>query len=355
MTTVDSPPAATTRADLDAAVDAAVERIRSRMLPFGGAFADLADELHRATAGGKRFRPALVLAAADAFGGTADPARWQVAAAFELLHAAFLVHDDLIDHDTLRRGVPNVAGAMRERALARGSSASRATQVADAAALLAGDLLLHEAQRLIATAPSDERTRIRLLDLLDEAVLVSAAGELADVAHASLSETPATAAVLAATHDKTAVYSFAAPLRAGAALAGADADADAALAECGSRLGLAYQLADDLIGTFGSPAQAGRDAGADLREGKHTALIALAREQPTWPDLSRTLAAAPTGPIAVRHAQRALEGTGVRDELERLIRGALAEAREAARAGELPAAAIELVDELADSVAGRIP
>ena len=326
--------------ELAAHVDTAVARIRTRMLPFGGSFADLADELHRATTGGKQFRPALVIASADAFGGTDEPSRWQIAAAFELLHTAFLVHDDLIDNDTMRRGIPSIAGA---------------AQVADAAALLAGDLLLHEAQRLIASAECADAIRIRLLDLLDEAMLVSAAGELADVAHAALGETPETEAVLAATHDKTAVYSFAAPLRAGAALAGADAQTDRALATCGSQLGLAYQLVDDLIGTFGSADQAGRDAGADLREEKQTALIALARARPAWPELSRTLAAAPTGPIAVLQAQRALEGTGVREELEHLVRAALDDARATAREHALPAAAIHLVDALAESVIGRIP
>lgn len=341
--------------ELAAHVDTAVARIRTRMLPFGGSFADLADELHRATTGGKQFRPALVIASADAFGGTDEPSRWQIAAAFELLHTAFLVHDDLIDNDTMRRGIPNIAGGMRERALARGASIAGAAQVADAAALLAGDLLLHEAQRLIASAECADAIRIRLLDLLDEAMLVSAAGELADVAHAALGETPETEAVLAATHDKTAVYSFAAPLRAGAALAGADAQTDRALATCGSQLGLAYQLVDDLIGTFGSADQAGRDAGADLREEKQTALIALARARPAWPELSRTLAAAPTGPIAVLQAQRALEGTGVREELEHLVRAALDDARATAREHALPAAAIHLVDALAESVIGRIP
>ena len=90
--------------------------------------------------------------------------------------------------------------------------------------------------------------------------MVSAAGELADVEHAILDGAPD--AILAATHDKTAVYSFCAPLRAGATLAGADDETDAVLRRFGARLGLAYQLVDDLIGAFGTDAQAGKAARA---------------------------------------------------------------------------------------------
>ena len=159
--------------------------------------------------------------------------------------------------------------------------------------------------------------------------------------------------LIATAHDKTAVYSFAAPLAAGAVIAGADETDAAALAACGTHLGLAFQLVDDLIGAFGTSAQAGRDAGVDLREAKQTPLIALARRTEGWHAVRDTLAVAHTGPIAVLDAQRALDESGARAALVALIDSALDAAR--TRAQELGAAASALVDRAADAIRERIP
>jgi geranylgeranyl pyrophosphate synthase len=345
------------RVRVDDAIDQAIARIESRMAPFGGAFADLGTAMRRSTSGGKRFRPALVVATFESLAGPPDdtPALYPVAAAFELLHAAFLMHDDILDHDTVRRGVPNVSGEFRAYAAGMGADAEACALLGDAAGILAGDLLLHESQRLIARAPTSAPARERLLDLLDEAVLVSAAGELADIAHSVLDEAPEAAAVLAVTHDKTAVYSFAAPLRAGAVLAGAEPSVEADLARFGSRLGLAFQLVDDLIGAFGTDEQAGKPAGADLREAKQTALIALARATAAWPEVHRALTEARTGPIAVRRAQTVLDESGARGELERLVADALADARSIATTAAVPDRTAALLEDLVRAVEARIP
>lgn len=345
------------RAGIDEAIDSALERIRTRAAPLGGGFALLADATTRAATGGKRFRPALVAASFTAFGGTASRSQsmYAVAAAFELLHTAFVIHDDVIDRDTHRRGIPNVGGEFRVRGQANGADASGAALLGDAAAILAGDLLLHEATRLIALVDTDADTRERLLGLLDDAVLVSAAGELADVEHAVAGDFADAAAILTAAHDKTAVYSFSAPLCAGALLAGADTDARALLHRAGSSLGLAFQLVDDLIGAFGSSDQAGREAGGDLRESKRTPLVALARESTTWPAVTEALSVAHTGPVAIAAAQNALEGSGARTRLLTLIRETLADVRTIAIEPDLPDDAHALLLELAEGIEARIP
>ena len=176
------------------------------------------------------------------------------------------MHDDVIDHDTVRRGIPNVAGEFRLRGHRSGADAAGAALLGEAAAILAGDLLLHEAFRMVALADIETTTRGRLFDLLDDAVFVSAAGELADVENSVAGDVAEPGAILDATFNKTAVYSFSAPLEAGAVLAGAPRRGALVLHGAGGRLGLAYQLVDDLIGAFGSNAQAGREAGGDLRE-----------------------------------------------------------------------------------------
>lgn len=346
------------RAGVDAAISTSLDRLERRSAVLGDGPSALAAAAAAAGADGKRLRPALVVAAFRSFDGaaTSEPAAvWQVAAAFELLHTGFVVHDDLIDRDLERRGRPNVAGRFRDRALGFGATDAEATIVADAAAVLAGDLLLFEATRLIATTPIAAEVRTALFEILDHAILVSAAGELADVENAAQADVPQTETLLGAAHDKTAAYSFEAPLLAGAALAGASPAARDALASAAADLGLAFQLVDDLIGTFGTRRQAGREPGADLREAKRTPLIGLARQGRSWPEISSALALAPTGPIAVRRAQRELEASGARGELVSLVRDALLRARETAASPTLPAPAVALLADIATAIEERIP
>lgn len=344
------------RPELDLAIETALERVRTRALPLGDSFVALSEALGRAARGGKRFRPALVCDAFDAFGGDVEavPGLHQVAASFELLHAAFVVHDDVIDHDTVRRGVPNVAGEFRVRARTHGADAAGTRLLGEAAAILAGDLLLHEALRMAATADVAPDARNRILDLLDDAVLVSAAGELTDVEHSVIPAEADADALLATAFRKTAVYSFRAPLVAGATLAGATDAELARLEEDADRLGLAFQLVDDLIGAFGTEEQAGRESGGDLRESKRTALVALARESGSWPQVDSALQVARTGPIAVRAAQRALEASGAGARLRGLIDDTLDDVR-TDHDDELPPRARRLMNSLADRIQERMP
>lgn len=345
------------RAAVDESIDAALERIRFRGSQVGGGVDALAEAITRAATGGKRFRPALVVAAFESFGGdlSKSPAVLPVAAAFELLHTAFVVHDDVIDHDTMRRGLPNVSGEFRQHGRANGADAAGAALLGDAAAILAGDLLLHEAGRLVALADTSAEIRHKLLTLLDDAVYVSAAGELADVEHAVIPVSADAAALLDVAHNKTAVYSFSAPLRAGGVLAGASRRAVDALEASGADLGVAFQLVDDLIGAFGSSEIAGRIEGGDLREAKQTPLIALARESVSWPRVSETLAMAATGPIAVRDAQRALDESGAPGRLMDLVHETLERAERAASSSALPSDTQALLHDIAGSIRERMP
>jgi geranylgeranyl diphosphate synthase type II len=327
-------------------------RVIIDQLPLpGDSGATLREQMHLAVRGGKRFRPGLVLHSFRSFapGRAAPHAVWAIAAAYELLHGAFVVHDDIIDEDTRRRGTLNVRGMLAERARHTGADHTASTRVGDAGALLVGDLLLYAASRTVMMADVGTETRARLVAQLDDAVAVSAAGEWTDASR--LTVDCETALTMSA--DKTAVYSFSAPLRAGAVLAGADAAAEDELARVAQHLGIAFQLVDDLIGAFGTPTQAGRDVGADLREGKHTPLVALARETSSWPDVAGALALAHTGPVAVLRAQQELERSGARDEMTALVFDYLAYAR--ADTASLPGGLTALVDEVATEIESRVP
>lgn len=247
------------------------------------------DTLTDASLGGKRFRPALLTATHEALGGKQPAAAAHVGAAVELLHTAFVIHDDVIDGDDLRRGRPNVSGTYRAAALRGGASPAEADEVSRAAAILAGDLALATAIRAVASCGATTPVIGRILNLFDAAIHTTALGELTDV---QLSVRPAPALLtecLIMAERKTSAYSFALPLTAGAVLANADDHTVMCLEKTGRELGLAFQLADDLTGVFCDPAQAGKSTANDLRSRKQTPLIAHAATQPQWPRLRHYL------------------------------------------------------------------
>jgi geranylgeranyl diphosphate synthase, type II len=266
-----------------------------RLLDDGRARATATDPQHArlwealadATEGGKRFRPALLVAAHDALGGTCSAAAVEVGAALELLHTAFVVHDDVIDGDDVRRGRLNVSGTFHGFALASGAEPDDARDFVRTAGILAGDLALTAAVRAVATCGAPTQVVHRLLDLFDAAVHTTAAGELADVRLSLGVGTASLAESLSMAEQKTSAYSFALPLQAGALLAGAHEETVARLGEAGRALGIAFQLVDDLLGVFGDPTRTGKSATSDLRARKQTPLLAHARTTPEWERIRR--------------------------------------------------------------------
>ncbi|AEE47285.1 polyprenyl synthetase family protein [Cellulomonas fimi] len=229
------------------------------------------------TLGGKLMRPRLTAAAYLGLGGTDLGAVAPVAAAQEVLHVAMLVHDDVLDHDDVRRGRLNVSGAARRRGLTRGLPAVDADAQALAAGILAGDLALASAFRLVARTPVPGDVRERLTDLLADGVETAVAGELLDVASETLAPADVDALLVAAL--KTAEYSCRVPLASGAVLAGADEDVLRRLDDVAAALGLAFQLTDDDLGVFGDPAVTGKSVLSDLRRGKRTELLRVAYDR----------------------------------------------------------------------------
>ncbi|MCM3661086.1 polyprenyl synthetase family protein [Georgenia satyanarayanai] len=274
-----APPA---EAEISAVLTGLLAELRPVAERHGPLYGRLWEELGRAAAGGKRFRGRLVVELHDALGGTRRAAAARVGAAFELLHVGFLVHDDLIDHDTMRRGEPNLAARMACVARAHGADEHGAQELAEGAAVLAGDLAISLAHRLVATVEAPADVHAPLQELLWDTVFVSVAGELGDVAAAlGLLDVSLTDALRIAA-EKTARYSFQAPLRAGAILAGAPPALREEVEAVGLSLGKAFQLVDDLLGVFAPEVVTGKSAMSDLREGKATTLVLHARTLPVW-------------------------------------------------------------------------
>lgn len=240
---------------------------------LGPRYSTLWHHLAAEATGGKRFRPELAVLTAGSLSGSMPPGSIPVAAAFELLHTAFLLHDDVIDEDTTRRGRRNLMGRMAGDVSGHGGYGHGATVWGRASAILGGDLLIHGAQSVIASAGVSEHARVSLLELFDRIMFTTAAGELDDVAFSTVYTPTSLAEVLAVSERKTAQYSFQGPLVAGAIVAGAGKSVQESLDRIGGELGIAFQLRDDVLGVFGRPDVTGKSAESDLRSGTMTPLL----------------------------------------------------------------------------------
>lgn len=220
----------------------------------------LAAVRHGALNGGKRLRPFLVIEAAALFGKEHAASAVRVGAALECVHCYSLVHDDLpaMDDDDLRRGQPTVHVAYDE-----------------ATAILAGDTLLTLAFDIIA-APETvlaDRIKTELVLALARAAGIGgmAGGQALDLA--AEKNAPGEAGIVLLQAMKTgALIRFA--CEAGAIVAGADAEARSLLRRYGETVGLAFQLADDLLDLTADAQTMGKATGKDVARGKGT-LVAL--------------------------------------------------------------------------------
>ncbi|WP_290472340.1 polyprenyl synthetase family protein [Leifsonia sp. 71-9] len=321
---------------------------------YGDDYQHLWSSARAAADGGKRMRPRFVLAALAALGGEVDAAAIDTATAFELLHTAFLLHDDVIDGDTVRRGRPNLSGEFAADAAAQGTPRPQARLWGESASILAGDLLLHAATALVGRLDIPAAARGRLLDVLDHSVVVTAAGELADVGLAIGLTTPSLPAVLGMTERKTAAYSVAGPVMAGAILAGGDDRLLAVLADYGRLVGTAFQLGDDLLGVYGDQESTGKSVLSDLREGKKTTLIAFARTTDGWPEIDADLGRDDLTAQEAAALAAALERCGARRFVERLIADHVEQAVDAIDVPEVPSALAAELTTIARSCVGRI-
>jgi len=332
-----------------------VDLVQSRLDGFlaeqGAALAAISPDLEiidqtarQLLAGGKRFRALFCYWGWRSVAGLGDDSWAQddigeteraaldpvisVASALEIFHAAALVHDDIMDNSDLRRGKPSLH--RRFESLHRESGwAGSGRQYGDAAALLVGDLLLawsdelFEAGASLARNPDASAAARAQFSLMRTEVTV---GQYLDMLEESSWRTRPEAELLPRAHRvivyKSAKYSVEAPLVIGASLAEASLPQLAALRAFGLPLGVAFQLRDDLLGVFGDPDVTGKPAGDDLREGKRTVLVTLARQK--LPASAARLFDELLGDDALDDQQIGMLQTAVRDsgaveQVERII------------------------------------
>jgi octaprenyl-diphosphate synthase len=233
-------------------VDAVIAHRLSSSVPLIGEIAH-----YIISAGGKRLRPALLLMVAGALGYKGDQ-RFNLAAVVEFIHTATLLHDDVVDESTMRRGKPTANESF-----------------GNAASVLVGDFLHSRAFQMMVDANS-----MQVMQILSEATNIIAEGEvqqLINTHNVDLDE----AGYLTVIRSKTAKL-FEASARLAAVLADSDGAVETACASYGRALGTAFQVIDDALDYDGDTDVMGKNIGDDLREGKVTLplIIAMQRAKP---------------------------------------------------------------------------
>ena len=345
----------------------------SAIAPELTAFVDYSAALLR---GGKRFRALFCYWGWNAVGAGRDrfdplgaletprdlASVVDVAAALEVFHAAALVHDDIMDSSDTRRGMP--AAHKRFAALhAENGWTGSGRDFGISGGLLLGDLLLGWSDELIEQG-------LALLDSRSAANAARAefnrmrtdvtAGQYLDILEERSWRSSPESEQLSRAHRvlvyKSAKYSVEAPLAIGGSMGGGSSEQLAALRAFGLPLGIAYQLRDDLLGVFGDPELTGKPAGDDLREGKRTVLIAIARgDLPATAVrlLDELLGDPALDSDQIRMLQRTLVEAGTVEKMERMIAHNVQLARDALDGAPLDRAALAQLGQLADTVINR--
>ncbi|MGY0071302.1 polyprenyl synthetase family protein [Streptomyces sp. QTS137] len=328
-----------------------VAREAEQFAAIDPALGPVAEQLEAVVADGKRLRAAFCYWGWRAAGQPDSDALVRAAASMELVHAAAIVHDDLIDDSPLRHGRPTahiaLRGAVRRRP--RGTAAARSL------AMLVGDLLMSLAGELFTASGLPAAYLARARPLWPALARELIAGECLEILQTGAD--PDTAASLKVIRYKTAKYTVEQPLLIGGALAGADGRLRAGYSAYGLPLGEAFQLRDDLLGLFGDPERTGKANADDVRGHRPTVLLAETWRIAGEEERARLRAllgrrdVAGEGLDAVREVMRRLK---VPDRVEGMITARVEESLDALHELCVPAHAAAALTELARSAAVRL-
>ena len=346
------------RDDLRARVQKSLDAFVAERLPVletvSEDLAPLAESLVQLLSGGKRLRPAFCYWGYRGAGGSDGDGVVTAAAALELFQACAIVHDDVMDGSDTRRGQP--AAHRRFAALHRAQGWSGDPEAfGSGAAILLGDLALSWSDEMLGSAalPADRLAagdRV-FADMRSELM----GGQYLDLLEQARGGGSVERALRVARY-KSAKYTIEKPLHLGAVLAGAGQDVLDGYSGYGLPLGEAFQLRDDVLGVFGDPAETGKPAGDDLREGKRTALVAMALEAASEAQAAvvrRHLGDPHLAEDGVAALREVITDTGARARSEGLIAELLDDALTALAAAPVEEPAREVLGDLALAATAR--
>ncbi|WP_193106416.1 polyprenyl synthetase family protein [Brachybacterium sp. FME24] len=349
---------------MEAITQEELESRRRQLAEISPETATLVDSLGHYLDGGKLLRPRFCF-----WGGVAaldrEPTAQELDAlarcgvAIELVQAAALMHDDVIDHSPMRRGRPALhisAAARHERDHLVGSSEDYGVAVA----IVLGDLALSWAEQIAGGVDGDPGCTIRARREFDDLRTEVMSGQFLDILHQAggfTSSVDAEQAALSVIRWKTVPYTVLRPVRLGAALMGADDSALDLLSAWAIEVGTAFQLRDDLLSVVGDQDETGKPIGGDIVEGKRTVL--LARTESATDDagrgvLARAIGRADAAPEQIATVHDLMVSTGAVRSVADEVRERAGVGREllehATEIGDLGRAGLATLAELATDV-----
>ena len=322
---------------------------RQRWTTFDADLVAPFSELERmVVGGGKRLRPVFTYWGFVGAGGASTDARViDAGAAFELLHAFALFHDDIMDGSTTRRGAITTHESMQSEHRMRGWSGD-ARRFGDGAAILIGDLSFVYADMLLA------ELGVRGWQMWNELRVELNIGQYLDMLGSAQNERrPDKAARIC--RYKSGKYTIERPLHLGALLADESTTLLSAYSAYGLPLGDAFQLRDDVLGAFGDSALTGKPVGDDLREAKPTPLMAMALQRANHAQrvVLERVGRGVFSDTDITQVQEAIVGCGALSEMESMIERLTAEAITAITAAPIDRSVRDQLEGLAHFVSER--
>ena len=262
---------------------------------------------------GKRVRPVLLIAGYLSQGREPNEGIFDIAVSVELFHNFLLIHDDIIDKDELRRGMPTLWRRFQEEL-------GVDEHLAISLAISAGDTLYAYVVEKITKARLPPEKRLKALERFTHTMELTGYGENLDIYFPVVPIDQIDEKWVSIVHKlKTAMYTISFPLTLGAELGEASEDILNGLYEYGINAGIAFQLHDDILGVFGDPKKTGKPVGNDIREGKRTLLLLTAYRNANE-EQKRILeeAIGSNDEQKIQKAVEVIEATGARDYVDRV-------------------------------------
>jgi geranylgeranyl diphosphate synthase type I len=219
--------------------------------------------------GGKNIRGSLVQIGYRLTGSVKNDEVWKIAAAFEILHASLLIHDDIIDKSSIRRGKSTAHVAL-------GGDHYGISQ-----SICLGDMGFFLATHLIAESKFPGGIKSKIIALFSKMVMDTIIGEMLDVKISQPGQDKREDVVLSMQRLKTASYTVVGPLIVGAMLGRASRGRLSSIRRFGEHIGMAFQIQDDILGVFGDEKAIGKSVTSDIEENKSTLLIVHALQKAT--------------------------------------------------------------------------
>ena len=297
---------------------------------------------------GKRLRPLFAYVGLLGTGSNSSAEIIQAISSLELVHVCALIHDDVMDGSDTRRGALSIHKAFEKMHKDKNLVGSP-SQFGVSSAILMGDLALIWSAQMLHTAGLSSEQLIKVLPVYDEMRVELMAGQYLDVYEQSLG-TQSVERSLKVARYKSGKYTIERPLHFGATLGGASNQFISAYTKYGIPLGEAFQLRDDVLGVFGDPAETGKPAGDDLREGKRTVLIALTMEAANKEErdlLSASLGDEGLDKTQILRLQEIISSSGAVAQVEKLITELRDRAISALRDSQVEASILSVLEEMA--------